>query len=324
MDCGNGTCRNGECECFDGYYGDACQYETAAGPGYSCVSGSCVSVSSNADYLTYSDCYNSCGGSGYTCVSGSCVSVSSNADYLSYSDCYNSCASSCSYDVWSGGGTCSQQGYVPVSTTACCPVDYPYHCSETGLCYSTCEAADAACSSATVVLGSNGQGGSGYVCSGGNCTYVSSGATYSSLSQCQSACSGGGSAGYTCSGGSCVYVSSGASYSTLSACESNCNAAVKGKFVAWTSVSEYGFPNGYNAMNMSVMGLTGTIYGGHYTSEPACNSTYCFTGELYPGTYQINGIIYFLTGLDGITPSPYSVSRTVTIYAGQCTAVHFQ
>lgn len=39
----------------------------------------------------------------------------------------------------------------------------------------------------------NGGNSAGYNCSGGNCNYVSSGASYSSLSECQSACSGGGS-----------------------------------------------------------------------------------------------------------------------------------
>jgi hypothetical protein len=179
-------------------------------------------------------------------------------------------------------------------------------------------------------LKKSGTGGggntAGYNCVSGSCSYVSSGATYSSLSACQSNCGGSGSAGYNCVSGNCNYVSSGATYSSLSACQSSCGSSgsAKGQFMAWTSVPEYGFPNNTNAMNISIYGKTGTIYGGYYTSAPSCGATYCFTGSLSPGQYTISGKIYFLKGLDGITPPPYSTSQSITIYANQCTKVHFQ
>jgi len=247
VECENGVCNQGVCDCYDGYYGDECQYS-----GYDCVSGSCITSTGSADYATYSDCVNSCGsscpydqftgtancnassvavtsttccptnapfycsvtnlcfytcesadeacsaavvrgntgggGAGYDCISGSCTYVSSNADFATLSACQSACAPTCSFNVFTGGGTCNDPSNFPVSTTWCCSFTYPYHCPETGLCYSSCEAADAACSTATVVTGSGFGGAPGYVCSSGNCNYVSSGASYSSLGACQSSC----------------------------------------------------------------------------------------------------------------------------------------
>ncbi len=259
----------------------------------------------------------------------------------------------CNYVQWTGTGTCSDVGYYPVSNTSCCPSGSPYYFGSG--CYSSCSAANNAANGATVYryndgtsaeyncvsgtcVSASGAGqystlaacqsacgssGGGYSCSSGNCIYVSSNAQYSTLAACESACGSGGG-GYSCSGGDCIYVSSNAQYSTLAACESNCSTPVKGKFMAWTSVSEYGLPNGSNVMDMSIMGQTGYISAGHYTYAPSCNSTYCFTGELYPGTYTISGVIYGITDLYGNTPPTYHVSHTVTIYANQCSTVHFQ
>jgi hypothetical protein len=253
MDCGNGVCSQGVCECYDGYYGSECQYAT--------------------------------GGAGYDCNSGNCSYVLGNADYATITDCQNACGSSCDYNVYSGGGSCSDPANFPVSASLCCSPSYPFYCSETGMCYTSCAAADAACSSATVVTGSTSGGGAGYDCISGSCTYVSANGDYATLSACQSACapscsysvftgggtcndpanfpvsttwccsstypyycpetglcysscaaadaacssagvvtgSGfGGAAGYVCSNGNCSYVSSGASYSSLSACQSSC------------------------------------------------------------------------------------------------------
>ncbi|MCF8459583.1 MAG: hypothetical protein K9G46_02575 [Flavobacteriales bacterium] len=153
--CENGTCDKGYCDCDPGYYGDACQYQNISSAGYNCVSGSCTYVSENASYLTVNECYSQCG-------------------------------SSCNYDVFTAANC--QVGYVPVAANACCPASNPFYCSETGLCYTTCEAADAACSVSTVVMGSTSSGGAGYACDGGSCISVSSGASYSTLSECQSAC----------------------------------------------------------------------------------------------------------------------------------------
>jgi hypothetical protein len=71
---------------------------------------------------------------------------------------------------------------------------------------------------------------SGYNCnsSTGTCSYVSSGASYSSLSTCNANCSAPtpDTSGYKCnsSTGSCYYVSSGATYSSSSTCNANCSA----------------------------------------------------------------------------------------------------
>ena len=227
MDCGNGVCVSGGCECYDGYYGDECQYSNVGTAGYDCVGGSCTYTTVNGTYSTYADCDNACGSgaAGYDCVGGSCTYTTVNGTYATLSDCQNACASACNYEIFTGNVTCNDPSYVPVSATACCSPSYPFHCPETGLCYTTCEAADAACSAAMVVKGVVNGGSAGYVCSSGNCNYVSSGATYQTLEQCQSACSGGGSAGYDCVSGSCNYVSSGADYATQSACQSACGGS---------------------------------------------------------------------------------------------------
>jgi hypothetical protein len=255
MDCGNGVCSQGVCECYDGYYGSECQYST--------------------------------GGAGFDCISGNCSYVSGNADYATITDCQNACGSSCDYSVYSGGGSCSDPANFPVSASLCCSPSYPFYCSETGMCYTSCAAADAACSSATVVTGSTSGGGAGYDCISGSCTYVSANGDYATLSACQSACApscsysvfngggtcndpanfpvsttwccsstypyycpetglcyttcaaadaacssagvvtgsgSGGSAGYNCSGGNCSYVSSGAQYTSQAQCESACSS----------------------------------------------------------------------------------------------------
>jgi hypothetical protein len=273
MDCGNGVCSQGVCECYDGYYGSECQYAT--------------------------------GGAGYDCNSGTCSYVSANADYATISECENACGSSCNYNVYSGGGSCSDPANFPVSASLCCSPSYPFYCSETGMCYTSCTAADAACSSATVVTGSTSGGGAGYDCISGSCTYVSANGDYATLSACQSACApscsysvfngggtcndpanfpvsttwccsstypyycpetglcyttcaaadaacssagvvtgsgSGGSAGYNCSGGNCSYVSSGAAYSSQSACENACGGS--GPATGRISVKIYTQPTG--------------------------------------------------------------------------------
>ena len=197
----------------------------------------------------------------------------------------------CQYTQWTGTGNCGSGNY-SVYTSKCCGASYPFYCAVTNKCYTNCEDAEAACSS-TVYKANSGSGGS---------------------------------AGYNCVSGSCSYVSSGASYSTLSSCQSSCGSSGggTGQFMAWTSVPEYGFPNGWNVMQMSVSGKSGTISGGHYTSAPSCGATYCFNGSLSPGQYTITGKITFLKLLDGTTPAPYTTSKSITIYANQCTTVHFQ
>jgi|GEM_PF-4444832 len=64
---------------------------------------------------------------------------------------------------------------------------------------------------------------SGYNCVNGNCQPVTSGAQFTSLSACQTACSTPPpQGGYNCVNGNCQYVASGAQYTSLSACQSAC------------------------------------------------------------------------------------------------------
>jgi len=133
VDCEYGYCEDGDCECYDGYYGNRCQYKSGGGS-----------------------------------TGGNCI-----------------------YNQWTGSLNCSDPGYNPVSSTKCCPSSTPFHCSVTSSCYASCEAAESACGSTTVNranVSGGGGGTSGYICSGGSCSSVSSGATYSTLSSCQSNC----------------------------------------------------------------------------------------------------------------------------------------
>jgi hypothetical protein len=113
-------------------------------------------------------------------------------------------------------------------------------------------------------------------------------------------------------------------YACNSSSSGGTSTTAKGNVLIWSSVKEYGFKYGFNAMNVSVSGSNGTIYGGHYTSAPSCGSTYCFTKELNPGTYTVTGTIYPLKPLTGPTPPTYTISKTFTVYANQCTAVELK
>jgi hypothetical protein len=253
MDCGNGICNAGSCECFEGYYGSECQY-TYGTAGYECVSGSCTYTSDNGTYSTYADCESSCGGG------------------------------ACEYEVFTGGGTCSDEGYFPVAPSLCCSPSYPFFCSETQMCYTSCESADAACSAASVITGTANGGTSGYACISGNCNFVTSNATYTSLSQCQSACSGGGSSGYDCVGGSCTYVSSGADHSSLSACESACGGV--GPATGRISVKIYYKPTGACQANDIDHTLRFYYYCAHGTSLNSVAAGIWTAGEDAGGLYR--------------------------------------
>jgi hypothetical protein len=165
---------------------------------------------------------------------------------------------------------------------------------------------------------------SGYNCISGNCYSVSENAQYSTLSACQSNCTtgggggGGSTAGYNCISGNCVSVSSGAQYSTFAACQSSCSSP-KGQLMVWTNMTAYGFPCNFNLIYVSIIGVSDLdpIYGGYYTSEPACGATYCVTRTLDPGTYTVRGHHYGF----GSCPAYYTNYKTVTVYANQCTKV---
>ncbi|MBB5396750.1 hypothetical protein [Mucilaginibacter sp. AK015] len=98
----------------------------------------------------------------------------------------------------------------------------------------------------------------------------------------------------------------------------------KGSLIVWTNQTEYGWkPQGINVMYVDVVGVSSTnsIFGGHYTSAPSCGAKYCYTVDLAPGRYTVTGKVYFLKGLDGVTPPTYSTSQTVQVMAGQCANV---
>ena len=158
-----------------------------------------------------------------------------------------SCKYVCNATDYTLPGNCGS-GYIPVSSTLCCPASQPYYCSNSTSCFTTCESAQNVCNYPSKGTGQGGGGSAGYVCSGSSCSYVSSGASYTSLSSCQSSC-GGGSAGYVCSGGNCSYVSSGASYTSLSSCQSNCAATCNSTYYHSSTVGcatgELETPDGY-------------------------------------------------------------------------------
>jgi len=114
--CLNGGACNpetGNCQCPQGYTGDNCQTKLT-NPGYDCQNGSCVQVSDNAQYSSFSACQSACSSpppqGGYNCVNGNCQSVTSGAQYASLS----ACQSACSPPPPSGG--CSS-----ITTLSACP-----------------------------------------------------------------------------------------------------------------------------------------------------------------------------------------------------------
>ena len=100
-------------------------------------------------------------------------------------------------------------------------------------------------------------------------------------------------------------------------------AAAKGTIMVWTSVPKNGFPYGYNVMTVNISTIAGFGYvdGGYYTTAPSCGSQYCYTREIAPGQHQVSGVIYYIKPLVGETPPTYKKSKTVTVYANQCTKV---
>lgn len=149
---------------------------------------------------------------GYNCIGYDCMEVDDDADFSTYSSCISDCGSgggggggggggNCTYTQYNGTQSCSSSGYSPVASGTCCPDTHPYHCSVTGTCFTTCEGAASACGSTAITRanlsggGGGGGGTSGYDCVSGNCQYVSSGASYSSQTACESACGGGGGGG---------------------------------------------------------------------------------------------------------------------------------
>ena len=196
-----------------------------------------------------------------------------------------SCRYTCNAISYTGSASCSS-GYIPVSDTKCCPMNFPYHCSTTNTCYASCIDAQSVCSYPSKGTGQTG-GNSGYICSAGSCTYVSSGATYSSLSSCQSSC-GSSSAGYNCNGSSCYSVSRGATYSSLSACQSSCSGSSTGQLTVWNSNSS---PCSSGAGSTISVYIDGSYVGGlsyYYSSNPGCGASGTITKTVSPGSHSVS------------------------------------
>ncbi len=131
------------------------------------------------------------GTSGYNCNGSSCYSVSSGANYATLSDCQSNCSGggTCNYTQWTGTGNCANTGYYPVYSNTCCPSSSPYYNSASNACYTSCANAKSANATGSIYLANTSSSGtSGYNCNGSSCYSVSSGATYATLSSCQSNC----------------------------------------------------------------------------------------------------------------------------------------
>lgn len=163
----------------------------------------------------------------------------------------------------------------------------------------------------------------GYNCETGNCKAATGDAQYLTLADCKSDCSENTPQTPATPGGT------GSGGTTPGTTPPTTTPVPKGQVLVWTNQVEYGWKpagykgtgGGYNVMNVTILSLSGTISGGHYTSEPSCGATYGFTASLAPGKYTVYGKIYFLKDLYGNSYSPYSTSQTFTVYSNQCTKV---
>jgi uncharacterized protein (TIGR02145 family) len=142
----------------------------------------CISLSG-----CFGDLFNN--DSGYICIAGiNCGEVNEDAEYATLEECQT------------------------------CLTNLDLHSCGTDGCYSSAVGTYTSLLECELACGGNGT--SGYNCAGGNCQQVSSGASYSSLSACQSAC--GGTGGYDCENGNCQQVSDGGAFANLAACQSAC------------------------------------------------------------------------------------------------------
>lgn len=216
----------------------------------------------------------------------------------------------CTFQSYYGEQNCSTSGYVAVSSQYCCPSSAPYWCANTNQCYTSCANAESnGCGSIVFGTGQNGGSGSaGYICSSGNCNYVSSGAQYSTLANCEANCSSG-SAGYICSSGNCNYVTSGAEYATFANCEANCvSVPTTGEITFYTRSD---FNCGPISVNLSGVG-TQSITAFYPSGITDCGTSGCANFTLAPGQY------YYSASCSNFNRQGY-----ITIVAGQCIQYEF-
>lgn len=118
----------------------------------------------------------------------------------------------CTYTPYSNAGVSCSSGYIPVTSTTCCPTSSPYYCSTGSYCYSSCESARTSCSGYVIKGESSG---------GGTCTYTpyyGSGCSTGYVAVSSTSCCPSSSP-YTCS-------TSSYCYTTCAAAQSGCSGYV--------------------------------------------------------------------------------------------------
>lgn len=327
---GGGTCT------YTSYYG----VQNCTQSGYVAVSAtSCCPASAPYTCDGASYCYTTCkeakdagcgavvygtgqtgggGNSGYNCNGTTCYSVSSGASYATLSQCQNNCSGggTCNYTQWTGTGNCANTGYYPVYSNTCCPSSSPYYNTGSNACYTSCSNAKNANASGSIYLANTSSGGtSGYNCNGSSCYSVSSGATYSTLSSCQSTC-GTSSVKYGCNAYSCYQLPSNSpsGYSSLSQCQNKCGLGGFGAISVWTSNSAPCSSGSGVSISVYIDGNYAGVISTYSTSTPICGD---------PNTNLIIGAPpggHLITAKCGTKTWP-SQSAYIN-FQGDCTSIH--
>lgn len=197
----------------------------------------------------------------------------------------NTGGGNCNFTSYYGTQDCNDNGYVKVSSTACCPPSYPYYNSTTGHCYTSCSSAYNAAQTGYITYGTGQTTGSssGYDCSGSSCYSVSSNASYSTQSVCESYCGSTNTSGYNCTGSTCYYTSSNATYSSQSICNSYCNSSSGVGEISFYTMSDLGC----GTITVNVSGYASKSVSSFYSSGITnCNNTGCANYNLPPGSYS--------------------------------------
>lgn len=163
---------------------------------------------------------------------------------------------SCDYVQSTQSFACADAGYSPVLPGTCCPDNAPYTTTDCAYCFPTCQEAQNDCSGTVYRANTTGSGG-------------------------------GGSSGYNCTSGDCVYVSSGATYSSLSACNSSCSQPT-GQLSVWNSDPT---PCPAGAGSTISVYINGAYAGGlstYYNSAPSCGASGTVTQTLSPGSHTVS------------------------------------
>lgn len=180
---------------------------------------------------------------------------------------------SCDYIQYTGSANCNP-GSVPVPG-GCCPENTPYLAEDCGICAATCEGAEEACFGSGNVYRANTSGGGG----------------------------GGSTSGYNCVSGTCVSVNSGATYSSLSACNSNCSSPT-GQLMVWNSNPTPCPAGAGSTISVYINGSYAGGLGNYYTSAPNCGASAAITQTLPAGSHTVSASC----GSAGWGPNTYTVT----------------